>query len=163
MKKTLSLSVFVIALAGSLAFAQSSGSSSSGAPTGPTRGNGIQHRINILTTLLTLTTAQQQQATTIFTNAATAAMPIHTSMKTAREALHTAVTGNDAATISTNATTIGTLTAQLTSIEATADAAFYQILTPEQQTKLTQLESQGHGAFGGVMGMGPGGFRGGPR
>jgi Spy/CpxP family protein refolding chaperone len=163
MKKTLSLSVFVLALAGSLAFAQSSGSSSTGTPTGPTRGNGIQHRISFLTTFLTLTTAQQQQATTIFTTAATAAMPVHTSMKAAREALKTAVTGNDAATISTTANTIGTLTAQLTSIEATADAAFYQILTPEQQTKLTQFESQNHGGFGAAMGLAPGGFHGGPR
>jgi Spy/CpxP family protein refolding chaperone len=160
MKKTLSLLVFVTTLAASLAFPQTSGSSSAPAPT---RGNGIQHRISFLTTLLTLTTAQQQQATTIFTNEATAAMPVHTSMKTAREALKTAITSNDAAIMSTNATTIGTLTAQLTSIEATADAAFYQLLTPEQQTKFTQFESQGHGGFGGAMGMAPGGFHGGPR
>jgi Spy/CpxP family protein refolding chaperone len=162
MKKTLSLSVFVIALAGSLAFAQSSGSTTA-APTTPTRGNGIQHRISFLTTLLTLTTAQQQQATTIFTAAATAAGPVHSSMKTARESLQTSITGNDAATIDTTAATIGSLTTQLTSIESKASAAFYQILTPEQQTKLTQFESQGHGGLGGAMGMAPGGFRGGPR
>jgi Spy/CpxP family protein refolding chaperone len=162
MKKTLSLSVFVIALAGSLAFAQSSGSSTA-APTAPTRGNGIQHRIGFLTTLLSLTTAQQQQATTIYTTAATAAGPIHTSMKAAHQALQTAVTGNDAATIGTSASTIGTLTTQLISIESTAEAAFYQILTPEQQTKFTQFETQGHGGFGGAMGMAPGGFHGGPR
>jgi Spy/CpxP family protein refolding chaperone len=154
MKKTLSLLVFVTTLAASLAFAQTSSNT-------PTRGNGIQHRIAILTTLLTLTTAQQQQATTIFTNAATAAMPVRTSMKTAHESLQTAVTGNDVAAIDTNATTIGTLTAQLTSIEATAKAAFYQILTPAQQTKFTQFEAQGHGGMGG--GMGAGGFHGGPR
>jgi Spy/CpxP family protein refolding chaperone len=158
MKKTLSRLAFVTTLASTLAFAQSSGSASA-----PTRGNGIQHRIGFLTTLLTLTTAQQQQATTIFTNAASAAMPVHTSLKAARENLKTAVTGNDAATISTSANTIGTLTAQLTSIEATAEAAFYQILTPEQQAKFTQFESQGHGGFGGAMGMAPGGFHGGPR
>jgi Spy/CpxP family protein refolding chaperone len=123
----------------------------------------MQHRIAFLTTLLTLTTAQQQQATTIFAAAATAAAPLHTSMKAARQALQTAVTGNDAATIDTNAATIGSLTSQLTSVEAKASAAFYQILTPEQQTKLTQFESQGHGGFGGAMGMEPGAFHGGPR
>lgn len=154
MKKTLSLFVFVTTLAASLAFAQTSNTTA-------TRGNGLQRRISFLTTLLTLTTAQQQQATTIFTNAATAAMPVRTSMKAAREALQTAITSNDTATIDTTATTIGTLTAQLTSIEATANAAFYQILTAAQQTKFTQFESQGHGGFGG--GMGPAGFRGGPR
>jgi len=158
MKKTLFRLVFVTTLAASFAFAQSSGSTT--APT-PGHGNGIQHRISFLTTLLTLTTAQQQQATTIFTNAATAASPVHSSMKTAHESLKTAVTGNDAATIDQTATTIGTLTAQLTSIEAKAQAAFYQILTPDQQTKLTQFESQGGRGFGGAMG--PAEFHGGPR
>ena len=153
MKKTLSLFVFVTTLAASLAFAQTTSSP------GPMRGNGIQHRVAFLTTLLTLTTAQQTQATTIFTNAAAAAATVHSSMKTAREALKAAVTSNDAATIDTNANTIGTLTGQLTSIEAKADGAFYQILTPEQQTKFTQFESEGHGGFGGDMG--PAGFRGG--
>jgi Spy/CpxP family protein refolding chaperone len=158
MKKTLSLLVFVTTLAASLAFAQTTGSTT--APM-PGRGNGVQHRINFLTTLLTLTTAQQAQATTIFTTAATAEATVHSSMKTAHQALKAAVTGNDAATIDTTANTIGTLTAQLTSIEAKADAAFYQILTPDQQTKLSQFESQGHGGFGGSMG--PAGFHGGPR
>ena len=157
MKKTFSLLVFVTTLAASVAFAQTLSN------TGPSRGNGIQRRISFLTTLLTLTSAQQQQATTIFTNAATAAAPVHASMKTAREALRTAVTGNDTAAIGTSANSIGTLTGQLTSIEATADAAFYQMLTPEQQTKFTQFENQGHGGFGGAGAMGPAGFRGGPR
>ena len=157
MKKTLSHFVFATTLAASLAFAQTASTPA------PTRGNGVQRRVGFLTTLLTLTAAQQQQATTIFTNAAAAAMPVHTSLKAAREALKTAVAGNDAATIDTNANTIGSLTAQMTSIEAKADGAFYQILTPEQQTKFTQFESQGHGGFGGAGAMGPAGFRGGPR
>jgi Spy/CpxP family protein refolding chaperone len=43
--------------------------------------------------------------------------------------------------------------AQSTSIHAKADAAFYQILTPEQQTKLTELESQHVGPFDGPGGL----------
>jgi Spy/CpxP family protein refolding chaperone len=154
MKKTLSQLAFVTTLAASLAFAQNTGSTS----TATMHGNGVQHRVTFLTTLLTLTTAQQQQATTIFTNAASSAAAVHGSMKTAHEALKTAINANDAATIDQTATTIGTLTAQMTSIEAKAQAAFYLILTPEQQTKLTQFESQGGHGFGGAMG--PAGFHG---
>ena len=121
-------------------------------------GNGVQHRVKLLTTLLTLTTAQQQQATSIYTTAATAADSIHSNMKSARGALRAAVNANDTATIEQTATTIGTLTGQLTGNEAKADAAFFQILTPDQQNKFTQFESQTHG-FG--RGMGPE-FHGGP-
>jgi Spy/CpxP family protein refolding chaperone len=123
--------------------------------TTPNPGNGIAHRVAFLTTLLSLTTSQQQQATTIFTNAASTAQSLHSSMKSAHQALNTAVTSNDAATIESTATTIGNLTAQLTVAQAKADAAFYQILTPEQQTKFAQLESQGHAGF-----PGPASFRG---
>src|SRR5579862_6079465 len=107
MKKTLSQLAIVTTLAASLAFAQNTGST-----TAPMHGNGVQHRVTFLTTLLTLTSAQQQQATTIFTNAASSAAAVHSSMKTAHQALKTAVNGNDAATIDQTATTIGTLTAQ---------------------------------------------------
>ena len=150
MKKTLSLFVFSMLLTASLALAQISST--------PTRGNGIQHRISFLTTLLSLTTAQQQQATTIFTTGATAAASVHSSMQSARQSLDSAITGNDSAGIEQASTTIGTLTTQLTSIQAKAEAAFYQILTPDQQAKLTQFKSQSRGRFGG--GMGSAGFRG---
>jgi Spy/CpxP family protein refolding chaperone len=49
-------------------------------------------------------------------------------------------------------TTIGSLTSQSTTNHAKAEAAFYLILTPEQQTKLTQLQSQKHGHMRGGMG-----------
>src|SRR5580693_4556309 len=150
-KKTLAIFVLASALGVSALVAQSPNA-------GPNRGNFVQHRVNYLTTLLSLTTAQQQQATTIFTNAASAETSIRSSMKTARQSLQTAVQANDAATIEQAATTIGSLTAQTTVNQAKADAAFYQILTPAQQTKLTQFESQSHGRMGGGMGpAGPGG------
>jgi Spy/CpxP family protein refolding chaperone len=65
------------------------------------------------------------------------------------------VQANDNATIEQTATTIGNLTAQTTANQAKAEAAFYQILTPAQQSKLTQYESQSHGRM-----MGSGGFGG---
>lgn len=115
----------------------------------------VQRRVSMLTTLLTLTTAQQQQATTIFTNAATADATVFSSMKTARQNLDTAIKNNDSASIDQLATTIGNLTAQLTSTQAKADAAFYQILTADQQTKYAQLEASG-ALFGPGPGPGPG-------
>ena len=112
-----------------------------------------QHRVARLTKFLTLTAAQQQQATNIFTNSATADVTIHTNLEAARAALAGAIKTNDAAGIDRAANTIGTLTAQLTSNDGKADAAFHQILTPAQQTALASLRS-GHGPG---MGGGPGG------
>jgi Spy/CpxP family protein refolding chaperone len=121
-----------------------------------------QHRVSFLTTALTLTTAQQQQATTIFTNSALADTTVHDNLKTAHQSLSDAVKNNNTAAIDQVSTTIGNLTAQLTSNDAKANAAFYQILTPDQQAKLTQLQSQGPGGgFGGRRG--PQGFSGGRR
>jgi Spy/CpxP family protein refolding chaperone len=112
-----------------------------------------QHHIQFLTKLLALTTAQQQQATTIFTNAATASSALHDQMKTAHQSLQAAIIANNSTNIGTAATTIGGLTTQLVSIEATAQAAFYQILTADQQTTLTNFEqSPKHGHFGGPGG-----------
>jgi Spy/CpxP family protein refolding chaperone len=104
-----------------------------------------QHHVSFLTTVLSLNSAQQQQATTIFTGAATTAASLHSQMKTARQSLATAVTNNDTASISQLSSTIGGLVTQLVSAKATANAAFYQILTPSQQSTLTQLESLHHG------------------
>lgn len=118
-----------------------------------------QRQVQMLTQDLKLTSAQQQQATTIFSAAATAQSTTQPSMRTAREALGIAVRANDAVGIDKAATTIGNLTAQATTTRAKADAAFYQILTPEQQAKLAQIRSnRGPGGPGGPRGMGsPGG------
>jgi Spy/CpxP family protein refolding chaperone len=149
-KKQSTILVLATALAASLLFGQASGNA-------PNPANRVQHRVNFLTTLLNLTTAQQQQATSIFTGAASADKTMFGSMRAARQSLNTAVKNNDMAGIDQASTTVGNLTAQLTSAQAKADAAFYLILTPDQQAKLTQFESQEHGGFG--RGMGPGGFR----
>lgn len=138
--------LLIIALATSsvFAFAQKHG----GPPDPATH---VQRQVQHLTTLLSLTPAQQQQATTIFTNAANGGASFHSDMKTARENLQTAIKNNDQNGIATAATTIGNLTSQMTAAHAKAQAAFYQILTPDQQNKMSQLESEGpgFGHFGG--------------
>lgn len=121
------------------------------------------HQVTRLTTLLTLTAAQQAQATTIFTAEATANSTTMASMRTARTALKTAVEANDQAGIATQASQIGSLTTQQVSDQAKAQAAFYAILTADQKTKYDSLG--GPGGFGGPGGPGggPAGFRGAAR
>ena len=99
--------------------------------------------LNSLTTLLSLTSSQQQQATTIFAAAVTAHAGIRTNMKAARQSLTTAIMKNDSNGISQASLAIGSLTAQLTAAGANANATFYQILTTDQQNKLSlkQLKS----------------------
>jgi Spy/CpxP family protein refolding chaperone len=146
MKKTLGILVIASALGISALVAQDPAGGSG-------HGNFVQHRVSHLTTLLGLSAAQQQQATTIFTNEAGAQASLHSSMTAAHQSLKTAVQSNDTAAIEQAATTIGTLTAQTTTNQAKAEAAFYQILTPAQQAKLNQAESQSHGRMG-AEGMG---------
>ncbi len=105
----------------------------------------IQHRVDHLTQELGLTSAQQQQATTIFTGAMASQKSIHDQMRAAHESLKAAVQKNDSAAIDQASSTIGSLTGQMTSAHAKAQAAFYQILTPDQQSKLKEMDDHGHG------------------
>jgi len=113
-----------------------------------------QHVVR-LTSLLTLTTAQQAQATTIFTAAATSAQPIHTSLTAAQQSMQAAVKSNNTATIKTYATTIGQLMGELVEVHSSAQGAFYAILTADQKTKMDQTGSAGGPGFG-MMGGGMG-------
>jgi Spy/CpxP family protein refolding chaperone len=113
----------------------------------------IQHHVAMLTKMLGLTTEQQQNATTIFTNAHGNEANFHDSMKNAHDSLNTAVKSNDANAITQAAATIGNLTAQMVAQHAKAEAAFYQILTPDQQAKFNEFASSHHGMHGG---FGPG-------
>jgi len=127
-------------------------------PTPPDPATLAQHRVKFLTTLLTLNTAQQQQATAIFTSAATNESALQSQFWTTRQSLNTAVKNNDTTGIDQLASTLGSLSAQRTSIQARADAAFYQILTADQQNKLSQLESEGPGGGPAIVAGGPGFF-----
>ena len=143
----------VLALSASFLMAQ---------PTPPSHEKMAARRTSHLTTLLSLTTAQQADATTIFTSAQTALSTARDNMKAARTALHTAVQKNDITGINAAATSIGTLTAQEVEVQAKADAAFYALLTPDQKTKFDELGAQGggRGGLGGPGGAGPRGFGG---
>ena len=114
----------------------------------------VQHQVDHLTKALGLTAAQQQSATTIFANAANSSKSIHNSLRDAHQKLETAIHNNDTATIDSLSTTIGNLTAQMVATEAKAHAAFFQTLTPDQQTKAQQMHHDAMGPMGGHMGMG---------
>ncbi|HXN71844.1 MAG TPA: Spy/CpxP family protein refolding chaperone [Candidatus Acidoferrales bacterium] len=103
----------------------------------------VQHRVSYLTTVLSLTTAQQAQVTTILTNAAASHSNASTSMKTAHTNLQNAIHSNDAAAMEQAANSLGAISAQKALAHAKIEAAIYQTLTPEQQAKMTQLETQG--------------------
>lgn len=112
-------------------------------------------QVKRLTTLLSLTSAQKQQATSIFTEAAQAEQTARAGDKEAHDSLTSAIKTNDVVTIDQVANTLALSSAQATSIKARADAAFYQILSADQQTKLSELDTEHMGLEGG--GGGPGG------
>jgi periplasmic protein CpxP/Spy len=144
MKKTAIAMLLACVFAAPAVFAQESDT----AATAPTEaGHGehmVQHRVRYLTTVLSLNSAQQTQVTTILTNAEANRSTFHSSMKTAHTNLQNAIRSNDAAAMEAAANSIGTLTAQETLAHAKTEAAIYQVLTPDQQTKMAQLETEGH-------------------
>lgn len=153
MKKILTLvlaTVFVCS-----AFAQNSAP-----PAPPSPADRAQRHVKFLTTVLSLTSAQEQQALTTFTDAATAENQLHESMRSAHDVLKSAETSGDTAAIDQAAKSIGQLMAQLISTSAKANAAFYQTLTQKQQSKLSELQSMGHGHGGHGMGGPDHGFGG---
>jgi Spy/CpxP family protein refolding chaperone len=103
--------------------------------TAPSAGQIVANQVARLTQLLELNTSQQASATTIFTTEQTALTALRIGMQTARSALQTAIKSNDTAAISTEATQIGALTGQEVLAQSTAAAAFYAILTADQQSK----------------------------
>jgi Spy/CpxP family protein refolding chaperone len=123
-------------------------------PKPPSPAERAQRQVKALTTLLSLTSAQQQQATTIYINAAKAEQTVHQSEKDVQESLHSAIKNNDTTTIDEISSTLAQSMAQLTSIKAKADAAFYQILSAEQQSKFSDLGSQHLGGLDGAGGPG---------
>lgn len=129
-------------------FALATFAQAQGQPQPPDPAQMVQHRVSFLTDKLGLSPAQQQQATTIFTNEMTAAQPLHQQMKTAHENLHTAVKNNDAAGIEQAAGAIGNLTTQMISAHGKAEAAFVQTLTPDQQSKYSLMHAHEPGMHG---------------
>ena len=128
--------------------------------TPPTPAQMVANQVARLTKLLDLTTSEQATATTIFTTEETALATVRTSMHTARTAMQADIKSGNTADIATQAAAIGSLTTQEVEAQATASAAFYAILTADQQSKYETLGPLGPGGPGGrgPGGPGPGGF-----
>jgi len=97
--------------------------------------------VTSLTAALSLSPSQQQQALTIFSQAASVRMNIKTQAKTVRRSLSEAVRTGDAGGISQFSTAIANLKAQRISAGANAHAAFFQLLTPDQQSQTLQFRA----------------------
>jgi Spy/CpxP family protein refolding chaperone len=149
MKKTIIALALTFAFSTPALFAQTANTTSS-APTESTRSMKMsQHWVNYLTTVLSLTPAQQAQVTNIISSAATSKSNASSSMKSARTNLQNAIHANDAAAMEQAANSMSSLIAQKMLARAKVEAAIYQILTPEQQTKMAQLETEvRHGGRG---------------
>ena len=141
-----------IFLCAALAFAQGP-RGNGGTPPDPAKM--IEMRVNMLANQLSLTETQKTQATKIFTDAQTASQTARTAMQTARESLGDAIKKNNIASIDQLSHDIGAATTELTSIESKAQAAFYAILTADQQAKYDSMPGRGMGGRGmGGRGMG---------
>ena len=97
--------------------------------------------ISFLTTLLSLSQSQQTEAAKIFSTASASHAEAKANLKAARQSLGEAVRANDTGAINRASSTIGRLGAQQHLAGANAQAAFYQILSADQQTKLNQFRS----------------------
>jgi Spy/CpxP family protein refolding chaperone len=119
--------------------------------TPPTPAAIAQHEVQRYTTLLSLTPAQVEQATTFFTTEATARQNARASEHTAHQALEAAIKANDTATIQSTATTLGQMEGEMLAAHAAAQAQFYATLTADQKNKFSELEEEhmmggpGHG------------------
>jgi len=139
--------------------AQSNAGPPSGTPPDPQ--TMIQMRVNQLATLLSLTDAQKSQALTIYTNAYTAGQTLMTTLRTAQQSLLAAVKSNNVASIDQLAATIGSPDGQRIAIDSKADAAFYALLTADQQARYDALPHGPGGPRG--PGIGPSRFPGAAR
>jgi len=148
MRTILNKAIVVVALAGTLAVAQRGNL--------PDPAEMVQHHVDFLAKHLSLNAQQQQQATSILTEEANNSKSLHDQMRTAHQNLHSAIQKNDSASMEQAANAIGNLTAQMTMAHAKAQAALFQTLSPDQQTKFGQMEGHhgrrgmhGHGWAGG--------------
>jgi Spy/CpxP family protein refolding chaperone len=146
------------ALAAALVFGQGQGMRGNGG-TPPDPATMIQHRVDRLGTVLGLSDAQKASAVKIFTDAQTATTAATANNQTNRDALAAAVRKNDVVAIDQIAATLGATSGKVMAIQGKADAAFYALLTPDQQTKYDSMPHGGPGMGPGGMMMGPGGMR----
>lgn len=115
-----------------------------GGPGGPGGPGGREgHQLNFLAGYLSLTDSQKEQAKAIFDAAAAQAETLSGSMESARTALDAAIkAGAPDSEIDRLSAAVGAVTGQLTAVQAKARVKFRAILTPEQKTKLDELEGR---------------------
>jgi len=101
-----------------------------------------QRQVQRYSTLLSLNSAQVEQATTFFTTEATARESSHATERTAHQALEAAVKANDTATIQSTANSLGQMEAERLAAHSLARAQFYNILTADQKAKFSELEGE---------------------
>lgn len=97
--------------------------------------------VSSLSAAFSLSPSQQTQALTIFSQAASVRVGMKGQAKAARKSLSEAVRNGDAAAISQYSAVIANLKAQRISAGANAHAAFYQLLTPNQQSQSIQFRA----------------------
>ncbi|MGJ5817638.1 Spy/CpxP family protein refolding chaperone [Paludibaculum fermentans] len=151
----LSRLIAAAAISSAFVFAQGPGMGRMNGGSPPDAATRVQFRVERLTRQLGLSDAQKASATTIFTEAETATTSARANVSTIHDTLAAAVKKNDTVAIDQAATQLGAINGQVTSVQSKAEAAFYAILTPDQQTKFDSMP-QGPGGMGG-MGMGRGG------
>jgi Spy/CpxP family protein refolding chaperone len=150
--KKMRFALSIAALTWGLAAAQTTAAP----PARPSPADIAAHQTAFLAGELSLTADQQKQVSTILANAAAAQSAVRSNLETAHKAIETGVENNDTAAIATAASKIGELTAQQVQAKATADAAIYALLTPEQQAKWKAVATHGPRGFGrGAPGMPP--------
>ena len=110
--------------------------------TPPTPAMMAQHQVQRYTTLLSLTPAQVEQATAMFTAEATSRQNARATERTAHQALEAAIKANDTATIQSTAATLGQMEAESLTSHSMARAQFYAILTADQKSKFSELEGE---------------------
>src|ERR1700755_1111543 len=123
----------VMTLAAGMALAQAPGTSTPPAHKAPFNHPMFGHEQ--MMQALNLTTAQKQQADTIFGDARQKTEPIRQAMRQNREALHAAVMANNTSQIETLSSHQGELHGKALAIRSGAMAKFYAILTPEQRVQ----------------------------
>jgi Spy/CpxP family protein refolding chaperone len=155
MKKVL----FASLLAG--VFAAASLAQEQGGPGGPggppDQESMAKMRVENLATQLKLTAAQKTAASAIYAKSSAATAAIQENLRNTRQSLQEAIKKNDAEAIAKLASTVGTLTAQMTVAESTAEAELYKSLTEDQRARYDAMPRGGRGGFGGPMGGPPGG------
>jgi hypothetical protein len=97
--------------------------------------------VSFLAALLSLSPGQQAETASIFAAASTASADLKPSTKANKRTLGASAGANDSIGIGQASLAIGKVASQRHTIDAKANAAFFQILTADQQETLTKFRS----------------------